>query len=334
MYKIQNIEDKKLWDDFLDKAVDFYPLFQSWNWGEVQRRMGFDVIRIGIYSQKKLAGVCQIVNIPAKRGHYLHLRHGPAVLPFNHEVFKEIISYCSELAKKKGASFIRLSPVIKKETAPLFSGFRAAPIHNMDAEICWVLDLDKLEDELLKNMRKTHRYLIRKSKDLNIKIIRTKKASDIDNFIYLYKDLSERKHFVPHKGVREEYEVFARDNQAMLFLAEYQGKIISGALVSFVGNMAIYRHGASDANFREIPASYVLQWEAILEAKKRGMKLYNFWGIASTDSKSHPWYGLTLFKTGFGGRKVELIHAMDLPLSLSYWKTYLIESYTKLRKGY
>ncbi|GAI33015.1 unnamed protein product, partial [marine sediment metagenome] len=42
------------------------------------------------------------------------------------------------------------------------------------------------------------------------------------------------------------------------------------------------------------PASYLLQWEAIKEAKNRGCKLYNFWGIAEIESKKTSLLGFEL----------------------------------------
>ena len=76
---------------------------------------------------------------------------------------------------------------------------------------------------------------------------------------------------------------------------------------------------------------YLLQWEAIKEAKNRGCKMYDFWGF--TDPKKeprHPWAGPTLFKMGFGGRAYEYVKTRDLPLSRKYWLTYIFE---KLRKA-
>lgn len=339
MLEIRSIDKKKIWDDFLlQKEVSFYPFFQSWEWGEVQEEMKHGVWRVGVYSEEKIVAICQIVKIVAKRGTYLHLRHGPVLLPFNWDVFDEIIDYCKKLAVAQNASFIRMSPIVAKEHVDFTNvrkrGFRDSAMHNMDAEICWVLDITKPEAELLKEMRKTHRYLVKKAQALGISIIMSKNPADLAKFFPLYRDLSKRKHFVAHKGVQEEFEVFAKQDKELLFLASYKGKVISGAIISFVGGMAIYRHGASDTAFRDIPASYLIQWEAIKEAKKRGITTYNFWGIASNDKKTHPWYGLSLFKMGFGGKRVELLHAQDLPLNFSYWKTYAIERYSTWKKGY
>ncbi|MDO8639890.1 MAG: peptidoglycan bridge formation glycyltransferase FemA/FemB family protein [bacterium] len=345
MIKIKEVSDKRAWSLFLNQ-IEPFPYFQSWNWSEVLERLGDKVLRFGVYDPKNnLIGVFLVNKVKAKRGNYLHVRHGPVFLKFNLSHFDNVLNYIKNIAVIENASFIRISPLVKRDDINIEffkkREFREAPSHNMDAEICWVLDITKSENELLREMRKTHRYLIKKGKTLDIEIIRSTNAADIKRFLPLYSNLSKRKHFVPHKGIAEEFGVFEKDNEAVLFLAKYppngeagKNKIISGALVVYVSNTAIYRHGASSSQYRNIPASYLLQWEAILEAKKRGKKTYNFWGIAPNDSKRHPWQGLTLFKTGFGGQRLEFLHAQDLPLNLWYFKTWAVEYIAKIIKGY
>lgn len=337
MLKIEEIKDKKLWEGFLDKT-EFYPFFQSWDWGEVQKKLGFNILRFGLFDDKDMVGVFLTVDVNAKRGHYLHLRHGPVLSDFKEKYFDEVINFTKKTARDRNVSFIRISPLIKKDSIDgnFFkkTGFINAPIHNMDAQNCWVLNLDQTEEEILKQMRKTHRYSIRKAQNMDIKIIRSKNLSDIKDFINIYNKLSIRKHFVPHRGIEEEFKILAGNDEAVLFLAKYHKKIISGSLVVFISNTAIYHHGVSAEEYRDIPASYLVQWEAIREAKKRGKMIYNFWGIVPENQPNHPWKGITLFKTGFGGKRLDFIHAQDLPLNVRYWKSYLIEYITKLKKGY
>lgn len=338
MLNIQEITNKKQWEDFIHAVShDFPPFFQTWNWGEVQRKLDKKIWRLGLYNNKKLVGVVSVTFIDAKRGKYLHLRHGPVLMEYKKEYIDFLMQFLSEKGKKSGVSFIRLSPMISKEIAADIlpaKEFRNAQIHAMDAEICWVLPLNQTEEQILQSMRKSHRYLIKKSLSSGVKIERTKNVNKMKEFLPLYTKLAHRKHFVAHKGVVEEFSVFSKDNQALLFLAHYDNKIIAAALIDFVDGTAIYRHSASDESYRQIPAMYLLQWEVIKEAKKRGMKYYNFWGIAPLDKPNHPWQGLSLFKTGFGGHVMEFTHAKDYVLSPGYWKVYLIELVTKLRKGY
>lgn len=338
MITIREITDKHQWEQLLT-ITEFYPLFQSWNWTQVQKDLGFAISHIGIFDEKDtLLGVAAITDITARRGHYLHVRHGPVLQLWNEEAFLAFLEYTRKKAKEKHASFIRISPVIPKasgwEHILHTLGFRPAPVHNLDAEICLLLDITKSDDELLANMRKSHRYLIKKAQKMSVTIRSTKDITAISQFLSLYRSLSSRKHFVPHRGIKEEFQQFVKDDQALLFFADYEGKTIAGALILFVGNMAIYHHAASNDTYRHIPASYLLQWEVIKEAQKRRLQYYNFWGIAPEGKKNHPWQGLSLFKLGFGGERKEFIHAQDLPLSLFYWKTFCIDFLTKRLKGY
>lgn len=338
MRKIEEITDKKIWEDYVqNSALAFSPFFQSWDWGELQKKLGNTIFRLGLYSNRTLVGVCHAVAIKAKRGRYLHLRHGPILTDFE-DHFDDMLEVIRERTKDLKLDFVRMSPLLD---TTIFDkqflkkrGFRNAPVHNMDAENTWVLDLYKTEEELLTGMRKTTRYLVKKAQGMPIDITVTVSEKDFDEFFRLYTATSQRHSFVPHRGLREELEIFAKDHNAKLFLARYEGKLIAGALVIFYGNQAVYHHAASDSTYRDVPAAYLLQWEAIKEAKKQGKVLYNFWGVVPPEKPKHPWQGLTLFKTGFGGRRINFIHAQDLPLTPRYWKTYIIETLWRIKRGY
>ena len=208
-------------------------------------------------------------------------------------------------------------------------GLRPAPIHAMDAEYTWVLRLDDSEEVLLANMRKTTRYLVRQAEKLGVKVVASQKIAD---FLELYEQTAERQHFVPHRGIAAEFTEFVKRGAAELLVATHAGKRIAAAVILYFGQEAIYHHGASIAS--KIPASYLLQWYAIKEAKKRGLTWYNFWGIAPEDKPNHPWQGITLFKKGFGGELRSFIHAHDLPVSPFYRIAATVETVRKRLKHY
>ena len=102
--------------------------------------------------------------------------------------------------------------------------------------------------------------------------------------------------------------------------------------------------GASSSRHQKIPASYLLQWTAIKDALRRGDHVYNFWGIApriagpdgelSIANPGHPFAGVTLFKTGFGGESLTLHPCIDIPLKRSYYLTRGFEYVRKWRRGF
>lgn len=334
-FRFKSINDEKIWNNFIIQYNNF-SFFQCYEWGLVQQLLNQKVIRIGIHDEDKLVGIVQIVIVKAKRGTFVHLRHGPVLIPelfHSYPLWNELIKYLVSIAESENAWFIRISPMIDADDSLklLFKklNFQPSPIQSMDAELCWILNLDATEEQLLGGMRKTTRYLIRKAEKIEIEV---KESNDIERFLKLYKTTYQRQGFFPHLGIKEEYNVFSKNQNATLLFASYKKNLLAAALIIFFGNQAIYHHGASTAS--KIPASYYLQWQGILAAKKRGVNIYNFWGIAPNNSPRHPWVGLSLFKKGFGGSEKQFLHAQDLAISPYYLISSSIETARKWWKGY
>jgi lipid II:glycine glycyltransferase (peptidoglycan interpeptide bridge formation enzyme) len=186
-------------------------------------------------------------------------------------------------------------------------------------------------------MRKTTRYLIRQGvKERELEIINSENIDDVEIFNQIYEETARRHHFTPFSldYLKKEFLAFSKDKEALIFLAKYKNDYTASSIVVFWQGVAFYHQGASNQKHPKIPSAYLLQWEAIREAKKRGCQLYNFWGIAPEGAgRKHPWWGLTLFKKGFGGFKKEYVRTQDFPLSFRYWFTFWVEFFRKLKRG-
>lgn len=204
----------------------------------------------------------------------------------------------------------------------------------MQAELVWILDLTAREEELLAQMRKTTRYSIRKAQSERVEIEISSDYQDGQKFYPLYLKTVSRHKFVPFSQdyIRKEFESFVRGGRAFWVFGSFNKELINGAMIIRANGSAFYHHGASLQKYPSIPVSYLVQWEAIKEAKRRGCGYYNFWGIAPEDQPNHPWVGLTLFKKGFGGFSEEYLHAQDLVLSPKYWFTYLFEKFRRAKR--
>ncbi|KPJ71478.1 hypothetical protein AMJ50_02000 [Parcubacteria bacterium DG_74_3] len=339
---IKELNNKNFFEKFLLECKE-KTFLQSWNWGEFNKTMGDKIWRFGIFENEKLLSVALIIKVQAKRGAFLFLPHGPVLKSQETEdkrrVLNMLMNKLRKIARKEGADFIRISPLWEsnQENIEIFKklGFRKAPIH-MHPEITWELELSPSEENLLMGMRKTTRYLIRKAlENKEIQIIKTRDIKDVETFNKLYQDTVERQHFIPFSldYLKNEFSAFNPDNQILIFLGKYKGEIVSSGIFIFWQNIAFYHHGATSLKHPKIPVSYLLQWEAIKEAKQKGYQFFNFWGIVSKEDKSHPWAGLTLFKMGFGGHKKEYVETQDLPLSKRYWLTFIFEKLRKIKRG-
>jgi len=110
-----------------------------------------------------------------------------------------------------------------------------------------------------------------------------------------------------------------------LYLAEYKDRVIAASLVSFFGNMATYVHGASSSEFRNLMAPHFIQWQAICDAKDKGLAYYDFCGI-----DSERWPGVTRFKKGFGGEEISYPGTYDLVFDQKFYTAYRF--FRKLRR--
>ena len=343
---IKEITNKKEWEDFLVLCEE-KTFLHSWNWGDFQKSLGEKIWRLGFYekeNQSKLTAVALLIVVRARRGNFLLCPHGPVTIlkakEGRNQIIADLLQYSKKIAEQEKVNFIRVCPIWQRneDNIAIFKniGFRQAPIH-VHPELSWELDISKREEELLSEMRKTTRYLIKKGlKNQDITIELSRDIKSVEDFNKLYQATVQRHHFVPFSldYLKKEFKAFEGDDQILVFLGKYKGEVISSAMIIFWQDMAFYHQGASSQKYAKIPSSYLLQWEAIKEAKKRGAKVYNFWGIAPEGRKNHPWKGITLFKKGFGGYSRKYLKTYDFIISPKYWFSYIIERFRSKKRGF
>lgn len=218
--------------------------------------------------------------------------------------------------------FIRIEPEIASSNEQFIDnivklGFTKVEQESQPSKTL-ILDITKSEDDLLAAMRPKTRYNIRiaDKRGIEIKIEDTLSDEEFERLRILIKNTAKRDNFTVFSGeyYKKLLKIFgtSKINPRVLipyikvFLAKYQNQIIAASIIMFCGDTATYLHGASNYEFRRLMAPYLLQWQAILEAKKLGCSRYDFWGI---DEKK--WPGVTRFKSRFGGGEVEYIGTWD-----------------------
>jgi len=323
MVEVNEITESVTWEEFVlnYSRANF---LHSWNWGQFHQKLGQPIHRAGFYQGSKLVGVMLSIVEKAKRATYLTVPGGPLIDWSDAEVTTSFRNEIVNQAQQFSCSFVRVRPQIL-ETAKnmaLFKnlGFKWAPMH-LHAELTHQLDITQSEEKLLADMRKATRYEIKQAQKLGIEV---KMGGDIGEFYDLQIETAKRQGFVPFskKFLMEQFQVFATDNQSILYTACLGKTKLAQAMIIFYGQEADYHYGASSPEGRQYPGAYAIQWEAIKEAKKRGMLRYNLWGVAPEGEKSHRFYGVSVFKRGFGGQDVVGLHARDLVID---WPRYAVD---------
>ncbi len=344
---------------------------QSWYWAEFHKSLGNKIWRFGIFASQsqinadktqiiadhqELVAVALVIKISAKRGSFLLVPHGPVsefkIYDLRFKILKTLKSKLQELAKEEkvaklsgptppsGVDFIRISPIWQRneENTKIFKdlGFKTGPLH-YHPESSWKLNIDPTEDELLKGMRKSTRYLIKQAQaNEDIEIIKSTDVNDMELFYKLHTPVAKLQKFVPFslEYLKKEFSAFLPDDNISLFFVKYKGEYIATAFEIFWSGIGFYHHAALLPKYHKIPAAVLLQWEAIKEAKSRGCTVYDFWGYADpVKNPKHPYAGPTLFKMGFGGHKEEYVKTQDFIISQKYWINYIIEKARKIKRG-
>jgi peptidoglycan pentaglycine glycine transferase (the first glycine) len=318
-------EDAGTLSEFL-KAHPHGSIEQSWEWGELQTtvpgRTAFHVLAVFDKKTEKLIASVLVVrqNMGMKKT-WLWAPSGPVIpkgakgkrawLLLKHEV--------GALAHRHHDVFVRMEasvPVGDKWPVKL-KKVKASYLPRYTL----MLDLKLSEDELLAQMAQKGRYNIKQSVKAAVEV-RRGEHEDIAAFYKILQVTGSRDGFYHHKA--EFYEQFMEllEGNAELFIAEFEGDVVGGMLVSYFGDRATYYFGASSNDHRKTMAPYALQWHAIREAKKRGCTSYDFLGIAPEDQPKHPLKGVTQFKTRFGGKRVDYHGSRVLVTSRFWWWTY------------
>ncbi len=307
---IKEINDKKIWDECVKKNATDGGLLQSFDWGEFQKSYGRKVLR--------LENGWQAIVMPLP----FNLRYLYISRPISD--FRFPISDLIKAAKKEKAVFVRVDQA--DEMGLQKFGFRKVGISVQPEEELW-LDLQKSEEEILAGMKQKCRYNI-KVAEKNGVIIKSKvqsSKSKVKELFSLIKMTSARQGIRPHpeKYYEKMVEILSANDEAEIWLGEHQGKVLAGALVTYYNKMATYLHGGSSDEEKNVMAPYLLHWEIIRDAKRRGMQIYNFGGVSETKKN---WAGITRFKRGFAPQ-VEFrkyAEVVDYPVNRFWYGVYRV----------
>jgi lipid II:glycine glycyltransferase (peptidoglycan interpeptide bridge formation enzyme) len=302
----------KEWNQYISKFPEAH-FMQTGEWGELKAAFGWDAVRIVIDS----AGA-QILFRKLPFGLTIaYLPKGP-IGENPGDIWPKIDQTCHE----HHAIFLKVEPDAMQTIQPFqtgdFPGFTISH-YNIQPPNTIIVNMGESESDLLQKMHQKTRY--------NIKLAARKEVivqawNDIPAFHKMMTATGGRDGFGVHSQeyYQRAYDLFSPAGMCELLVARYGNQPLASIMVFARGKRAWYVYGASTDLERNRMPAYLLQWEAMRWATKRGCLEYDLWGIpdeteetleADFINRNSGLWGVYRFKRGFGGEVKRSVQALD-----------------------
>jgi len=346
--RIIDIKEKYRYKQFVDSHPKGHFL-QLWEWGQVKKGTGWEPLPLVLEQDGEIKASLLILKrrlpLPGLKKCIFYSPRGPVADLENEEQITALFNGAARVARSEGAIFLKIDPDVpcnnqhfqeilqragfkKNETGLNFEG--------VQPNFVFRLDITPTELKLLENMHSKWRYNIRLAGKKGVKVRKAESKEDLRQFYELLQETAQRDKFLirGYEYFEWIWEYMVEKKLACIFLAEYQGMLVSATLALVSAGKVWYLYGASSNLHRNIMPNYLIQWEMIQWARQQGCSIYDFRGVSGDLDEDNPLYGLYRFKKGFNGDLVEFVGEWDKVYSpFFYWLwTKVLPVYLKLSR--
>jgi len=364
--RVVTAAERGRWDDFVAAAPAGH-ILQSWAWGEFKARFGWQPLRLVAEQAGEVVAGAQVLFRQLPVFSLAYVPRGPMMAP-SAAAAPALFAALHQEARRRRAIFLKIEPNLPEDEAVFLTGLGFCPsAQRVQPRTTIVVDLTPDLATIAARQKPKWRYNIGLAARRGV-TVRQGSAADLPVFYALLQETGQRDRFAIHSLAY--YQEFFRHlgDQARLFLAEYQGNILAGIVITVFGRQAIYMYGASSSEQRHLMPNHLLQWEAMKWAKMQGCTTYDLWGIpdevtsdegrgmrdevrgtryegretgsGAKTAERETWnlergtdlWGVYRFKQGFGGQVTRYAGAFDYvysPVLYKLW-TQLLPRYRRL----
>jgi peptidoglycan pentaglycine glycine transferase (the first glycine) len=336
------------WDQII-AALPGGHFLQSWHWGEAKRSTGWQpTTRLWVDQAGEVCAAALIlvrsieirgVSLPLR---LMYLPRGPLLRDWeDSQLRSRVLSDLKLIGQKQRVVFIKIDPQV--EVGRGIPGAQEASHHQSTVELIdvfmesgWLASQEQVQfkntmlidllpdsETLLAAMKQKTRYNIRLASRRGV-TVRAGSQEDLDLLFQMYAETAIRDGFtIRNPGYYLElWRTFMAAGIAEPLLAEVEGEPVAGVIIFRYAGRAWYMYGMSRAVHREKMPNYLLQWEAMMQAKQAGCAEYDLWGAPDEFVEGDQLWGVYRFKAGLGAEVVRYIGAWDMPLNGMLYRTY------------
>lgn len=322
------------WDDMLAGFPNAH-LLQTWEWGQSKAANGWKMLpQVWRDEAGNPAALAMVLKRPLSRFlpgiNVLYVPRGPIMDWSNAELRRRVLADLQLLARKQASIQIKMDPELvmgagipgtendrenetgKAALTEMLAGGWQYSVEQVQFKNTAFLNLEGTEDDWLERMKQKTRYNLRLAQKKGV-MVRPGNENDLPRLYRLYAETSLRDGFV----IRLEdyylhlWRAFMDAGMAVPLVAEVDGETVAGLMLFAFGRRAWYLFGMSGVQHREKMPNYLLQWEAMRQARRMGCLQYDLWGAPDVFDESDSMWGVFRFKEGLGGQVVRTAGAWD-----------------------
>lgn len=311
---LQETTEPRVYDD----AVSRLPItsaLQGWGYGEARQALGQTPVRYLITRDGQTVGALQLIRKRLVPGFStLYAPRGPALESL--DLLPAVADAVRKIARPTDA-LLKIEPPVplpanddSRAIPESYGPFQRAATEQPEHTI--VADLRQNEEDLFAGLHSMARRNVRTAQKLGVVAGRD---DDFEAFWEIFTSTNERAKLGAFP--RKYYETMLREGnahggEAYLVLARSQGKALAGGFFLAMGKGTYYLFGGSVRDdrldeagqpFKDAKAPDAFYWNAMLDAKRRGYELFDFWGIPRELDESKHSYGVFKMKLKFSEQR-------------------------------
>ena len=317
---IRFADDPSRWDRIVDESPNRY-FSQLWDWGELQRSIGWEPWRLELVSREfddgpPVAAIQMLVRrLPGTGWGIAHSSRGP-VVGRTTAAWLSLQGPLTEWARENRIATLVFDTDVDARSdlgrALLQPPWKPAP--SLGEPRCHVVDLAP-EIDLWANVRRKHREWVRRAERADIDVRWSDHDSApgdaliaIEHFLGAYGEIAHRIG-IPMQApdyYRQMWKTFRAGGRAQLVTATAAGLPLGAMLHLTCGDEMLWFAGGQAEGGADIGVGKLLVWQSMVRAQQLGYRRYNMWGTA-TDGLAH-------YKLGFGAREELYVGTRSMPV--------------------
>ncbi len=299
---------------------------QGWGYGEARRVLGQQPERYLLRRGEETVGAVQLIRKRLVPGFStLYAPRGPAILDTD---LLPAFGQAVQAVRRPTDALLKIEPPLmipaNDDSHPIpgaFGPFERAATEQPEHTI--IKHLGPSEKDLFSDLHSMARRNVRTAEKRGVI---TGRDTDFEGFWEIFTATNERAKLGSFP--RAYYETMLREGnryggESYLVLARHEGRALAGGFFLALGDTTCYLYGGSVRDERptadgsprkDAKAPDSFYWNALLDAKAHGYRIFDFWGIPRELDESKHSYGVFKMKLKFSEERV-WFPAYDLPLN-------------------